>query len=62
MLTRLIDSDAGLLRHAQKTVITATHDLGRLESDFDGALYLAKGHEIAPPPGAFNGLKVGMLV
>ena len=52
----------GLLRQEQKTVITATHDLGRLESDFDGALYLADGREIAPPSGAFNGLKVGMLV
>jgi manganese/zinc/iron transport system ATP- binding protein len=50
-----------LLRHEQKTVMTATHDLGRLESDFDGALYLADGREIAPPPGAFNGLKVGAL-
>jgi len=51
----------GLLRHEQKTVITATHDLGRLESDFDGALYLAEGREIAPPPGAFSGMKVGAL-
>jgi ABC-type Mn2+/Zn2+ transport system ATPase subunit len=51
----------GLLRHEQKTVITATHDLGRLESDFDGALYLADGREIAPPPGAFNRMKVGAL-
>lgn len=50
-----------LLRHEQKTVITATHDLGRLESDFDGALYLADGREIAHPPGAFNRMKVGAL-
>jgi manganese/zinc/iron transport system ATP- binding protein len=50
-----------LLRQANKTVITATHDLGRLESDFDGALYLAEGREIAPPPGAFVGRKVGAL-
>ncbi len=50
-----------LLRHEQKTVMTATHDLGRLESDFDGALYLADGREIAPPPGAFNRMKVGAL-
>lgn len=35
-----------------KTVIAATHDLGRLETEFDGAMYLANGREIAPPPGA----------
>jgi manganese/zinc/iron transport system ATP- binding protein len=49
------------LRHEQKAVVTATHDLGRLESDFDGALYLADGRESAPPVGAFTGLKVGEL-
>lgn len=42
-----------------KTVITATHDLGRLETDFDGALYLAEGREVVPPPGAFAGMKLG---
>jgi ABC-type Mn2+/Zn2+ transport system ATPase subunit len=50
-----------LLRQEKKTVITATHDLGRLESEFDGALYLAEGREIAPPAGAFSGLKIGTL-
>ena len=49
------------LRAQRRTVITATHDLGRLETDFDGAFYLAEGHEIAPPPGAFIGAKVGAL-
>ena len=43
-----------------KTVIAATHDLGRLETDFDGALYLANGREVAPPPGAFVGMRVGV--
>ncbi|MBK8023904.1 MAG: ABC transporter ATP-binding protein [Chloroflexi bacterium] len=43
-----------------KTVIAATHDLGRLETDFDGALYLANGREVAPPPGAFVAMKVGL--
>lgn len=47
------------LRRRGKTVITATHDLGRLETDFDGALYLAEGCEIAPPPGAFIGARMG---
>lgn len=48
-----------LLRAQGKTVITATHDLGRLETDFDGAFYLAEGREVPPPPGAFIGLQVG---
>jgi manganese/zinc/iron transport system ATP- binding protein len=50
-----------LLRQEQKTVITATHDLGRLARDFDGVLYLAAGRETAPPAGAFTGMKVGAL-
>ena len=50
------------LRAQGKTVVTATHDLGRLESDFDGALYLAEGREVPPPPGAFDGMKVGAAV
>lgn len=49
------------LRDQGRTVITATHDLGRLEADFDGALYMAEGREIQPPPGAFVGAKVGEL-
>ena len=49
------------LRQRGKTVVTATHDLGRLETDFDGALYLADGREIAPPLGAFVGTYVGQL-
>ncbi|MGQ0603059.1 MAG: metal ABC transporter ATP-binding protein [Anaerolineales bacterium] len=47
------------LHHSGKTVITATHDLGRLETDFDGALYLSEGREVTAPPGSFTGLKVG---
>lgn len=50
------------LRRCGKTVITATHDLGRLETDFDGALYLAEGRKVVPPPGAFVGARVGQLV
>ena len=49
------------LRRQSRTVITATHDLGRLEADFDGALYLAEGREVAAPPGAFVGMNVGTL-
>jgi ABC-type Mn2+/Zn2+ transport system ATPase subunit len=43
-----------------KTVIMATHDLGRLESDFDGAMYLSDGLEVPAPPGSFSDLKVGI--
>lgn len=49
----------GSLRQQRKTVVVATHDLGRLETDFDGALYLSEGREMAAPPGAFVGLRVG---
>jgi manganese/zinc/iron transport system ATP- binding protein len=47
------------LQQAGQTVIAATHDLGRLEIDFDGALYLNEGRVVPPPPGAFVGLTVG---
>ncbi len=59
--TRAIITD--VLRDLQrqgKTVVTATHDLGRLEADFDGALYLAEGREVPSPPGAFIGSKIGV--
>ena len=46
------------LKRQGKTTIIATHDLGRLESDYDGAVYLCEGHEVEPPPGAFVGLRV----
>lgn len=42
-----------------KTVVMATHDLGRLESDFDGAVYLSEGIEVPAPPGSFSKMKVG---
>jgi len=47
------------LKHEGKTVVAATHDLGRLETDFDGALYLAEGREVPAPPGAFEGNYIG---
>ncbi len=47
------------LRVKGRTVLMATHDLGRLEADFDGALYLCEGRVVAPPPGAFTGRIVG---
>lgn len=47
------------LQQQGKTAVVATHDLGRLETDFDGALYLNEGREVPAPPGAFVGLQVG---
>jgi ABC-type Mn2+/Zn2+ transport system ATPase subunit len=42
------------LRQQQKTVVIATHDLGRLENEFDSAVYLCEGEVIPAPPGAFT--------
>jgi ABC-type Mn2+/Zn2+ transport system ATPase subunit len=50
------------LQRRGKTVIAATHDLGRLETDFDGAVYLADGREVPAPAGAFSGLVVGQAL
>ncbi len=53
---------SGVLAELQaqgKTAIIATHDLGRMEAEFDGALYLSEGREVPPPPGAFTGLPLG---
>ena len=47
------------LKGQGKTMIVATHDLANLAADFDGALYLRNGGEVAPQPGAFTGLPVG---
>jgi len=44
------------LRASGKTVVAATHDLGRLETDYDAAVFLSEGHEVPPPPGAFVGM------
>lgn len=41
------------LRDAGRTVVVATHDLGRLEADYDGVLYLVEGRTVPPPPGGF---------
>ncbi|GAB4418256.1 MAG: metal ABC transporter ATP-binding protein [Anaerolineae bacterium] len=58
--TRTIVTDVlAELQQQGKTAVVATHDLGRLETDFDGALYISEGREVSPPPGAFVGLPVG---
>ncbi|MBA3873234.1 MAG: ABC transporter ATP-binding protein [Anaerolineae bacterium] len=57
--TRTIIADVlKQFQHENKTVVAATHDLGRLEADFDGALYIADGHEVPPPPGSFVGMNL----
>ncbi|MBL8093858.1 MAG: ABC transporter ATP-binding protein [Anaerolineales bacterium] len=58
--TRQVIADVlDTVRTQGRTVLMATHDLGRLEADFDGALYLCEGRVVAPPPGAFVGLAIG---
>jgi len=58
--TRAIVAETLAAAHAAgKTAVVATHDLGRLETDFDGAIYLSEGREVPPPPGGFVGLQVG---
>jgi manganese/zinc/iron transport system ATP- binding protein len=42
ILTGVLDD----LRTEGKTAIIATHDIGRLESDFDNVLFLADGHQL----------------
>ncbi|MBA2691121.1 MAG: ABC transporter ATP-binding protein [Rubrobacter sp.] len=39
-----------------KTLITATHDLESLSSEFDAAVYLREGRQTVPETGAFVGL------
>ncbi|MBA2375151.1 MAG: ABC transporter ATP-binding protein [Rubrobacter sp.] len=39
-----------------KTIVTATHDLESLSSDFDAAFYLREGREAAPEAEAFTGI------
>ncbi len=45
------------LRRRRRTVLVATHDIGRMDTEFDDALYLSEGRDAgadrhAPPPGA----------
>jgi manganese/zinc/iron transport system ATP- binding protein len=47
------------LHQQGKTVLVATHDLERHPSEFDAAVYLSDGRQVAPPEGAFVGLPVG---
>ena len=42
------------LKDQAKTAIVATHDLGRLDTDFDQAIYLCEGRQVPPPPGGYH--------
>lgn len=44
ILTTILDE----LRAEGKTAIIATHDVGHLESEYDGVLYLADGLQVSP--------------
>jgi ABC-type Mn2+/Zn2+ transport system ATPase subunit len=58
--TRTVISDLlSELQRRGKTAVIATHELGRLEADFDGVVYLSEGREAPPPSGAFGGLREG---
>jgi ABC-type Mn2+/Zn2+ transport system ATPase subunit len=43
------------LQQQGKTILCATHDLGRLASDFDAAVYLSEGRQVPRPEGGFHG-------
>ena len=47
------------LQQEGKTILVATHDLGRLACEFDAAVYLSEACQVKPPEGAFAGLPVG---
>jgi ABC-type Mn2+/Zn2+ transport system ATPase subunit len=52
--TREVVSEVLLdLQQHGKTIVVATHDIGRLASDFDGALYLDAGRVLTPPSGVW---------
>ncbi len=38
------------LKDQGKTVVMATHDIGRLDSDFDQAVFMQDGKQVPPPP------------
>ena len=47
------------LRKAGKTVIVATHFIDRLATEYDGAVYLSEGQQVAPAACGFIGMKIG---
>ncbi len=49
----------GDLHKSGKTVLVATHFIDRLSKEYDGAVYLSEGRQIAPASGHFVGMKIG---
>lgn len=47
------------LQEHGKTILCATHDLGRLADDFDAAIYLDEGRQVPPPDAGFHGNHLG---
>jgi manganese/zinc/iron transport system ATP- binding protein len=52
----VIDAVCLELRRQGKTLLVATHEVGRLASAFDSAVYLQAGELAAPPDGACRGV------
>jgi ABC-type Mn2+/Zn2+ transport system ATPase subunit len=46
------------LRKGGKTVVVATHFIDKLATEYDGAVYLSEGEQVAAPPGAFVGMTI----
>jgi ABC-type Mn2+/Zn2+ transport system ATPase subunit len=47
------------LRKQGKTVMVATHFIDKLATEYDGAVYLSEGEQVAAPPGGFTGMAIG---
>lgn len=47
------------LRKTGKTVLVATHFIDRLSTEYDGAVYLNEGRQVAAAAGSFVGMKIG---
>lgn len=60
--TRAIINDVlGRLRAQGRTVVTATHDLSRLATDFDDTLYLVEGRQAVMPLETIINHRTGVL-
>ncbi len=46
------------LKKDGKTVMVATHFIDKLATEYDGAVYLSEGQQVAPAPGGFTGMKI----
>jgi len=46
------------LHQRDKTVVVATHFIDKLATEYDGAVYLSEGEQVASPPGGFTGMDI----